>query len=145
MSRQNPLERVETLVDRVNDRVPVPDRLSGDGLGDFERPGTPATDVAESPTEYEVTVELPGFTRGDVSVRLAGQTLYVDAARGADVERSGGGVVRRDRARESQSRQITFPEPVDGDEVSATMHNGLLRITVPKAMTSSRTRDVDVS
>jgi len=110
-------------------------------LPDWELPGwitgdestgfTPLADVEETPDAYLVEVELPGISRGDIDVSLAGRTLTITAER---KERERVGVLRR-RTRVTGRLRYTVALPaIDPDaDVEAGYDDGVLTVRVPKA------------
>jgi HSP20 family molecular chaperone IbpA len=88
---------------------------------------SPSIDVRESSNVYVLVAEIPEIEAADVSVVLTGRTLNLTAGRQAAIDGSG-------RARQ-YTRTFRFPGPVMNDNTAtAHMSNGILRVTVPKAL-----------
>jgi HSP20 family protein len=77
-------------------------------------------------------VDLPGYDREGIDVRLSDRTLTVEAERSTDVEGSDERYVRRERTRESVSRTVHLPEAVEAGGTSATYEAGVLTVRLPK-------------
>ncbi|AGN01685.1 hsp20-type chaperone [Salinarchaeum sp. Harcht-Bsk1] len=92
-----------------------------------------ATDLVERDEAYVVAVDLPGFERDDVDIQVTDSTLRIDAERETEVAEEGERYVRRERQEQSAHRSIELPAEVEKDEVTATMENGVLTITLPRA------------
>ena len=95
-----------------------------------------AMDVAETDDAFVVTVDLPGFTREDVSVRMMGQTLEVSADREERHEEGDEEYIRRERHHQSVGRSVSLPDEVDPESVTARINNGVLTVTVPRSETT---------
>ncbi|MDS0241955.1 MULTISPECIES: archaeal heat shock protein Hsp14 [Haloferax] len=132
MRRTNPFDDFEELFERMSRQF--------DDMGrQFDRSGMMAQvrhemaiDVTDHDGEIVVTVDLPGYEKEDISLSVANRTLTVDATRELDEERAEGEYLRRERRHESARRTIRLPESVDEDGASASYHNGVLTVTLPK-------------
>lgn len=83
--------------------------------------------------EYVVAVDLPGFGRDDVDVRVNDDTLRVTVEREREFDEESAEYVRRERRHERAPRCIELPEQVDASSVSAKMDDGVLAVRVPRA------------
>ncbi len=129
--RTNPLEELERLFERMNRQFEEASRrMEGAAPG----PGTgPASlDLIERDGEFLVTVDLPGFERGDVDIALTDHTLRIEAEREVEIEEGDGQYIRRERRGASVRRSVQLPEEVDTGAVSARMESGVLTVTLPK-------------
>ena len=91
-----------------------------------------AIDLVDHDDEFIVTVDLPGFQRDDVELRVTDHTLRIEAEREESVEEEEGQYLRHERRHESTKRSVRLPEEVDKEGVQARMKNGVLTITLPK-------------
>lgn len=101
-------------------------------------------DVADRGEEFVVTVDLPGFEKEDIDVRLRDDRLSIDAEREEEMEEGDGEYLRRERSQRSVSRSVSLPEPVDGENVTAEYNNGVLSVTLPKMDGSEESREIDI-
>jgi HSP20 family protein len=110
------------------------------------RPGTVtmATDVKDTDDEFVVTVDVPGFERDDIDVRVADDVLRIEAEREEAEADEDEQYVRRERTARSVHRSITFPTPVETKDVDATLTNGVLSIVVPKAQPLEEGTTIDI-
>ena len=147
-SRNTFSEELEQLLDRLN-------RQFGDVSRSWE-PVTPfgrwsaaidgaAVDLLERDEEFEATVDLPGFERDDVEVRVTDHVLRVEAERDAPTGEPDEGerYLRRERRHDAVHRSIRLPDDVDADGVTAAMKNGVLTVTLPK-LEVERTHTIEV-
>jgi HSP20 family protein len=102
---------------------------------------TPAADVEETNDAYLVEVELPGVSKGDVSIEVAGRRLSVRAER---KERERVGMLRRRTRLTGQLQfEILLPGEVDTDNAEATLSDGVLQLRLPKP-SAERPRRISV-
>ena len=92
------------------------------------------TDVKETDTGYEVTMNLPGFKKEDVKGELKDGYLTIHATTNSsnDEKDSEGRYIRRERFSGSCSRSFYVGKDVTQDEIKAKFENGTLIFTVPK-------------
>lgn len=103
------------------------DRLSA-GEADWR----PPVDLRETPTEYLVSVEVPGLATGDVNVSFEDGHLTIAGVRqqrGSACEQ----YHRVERGHGSFNRTFQLPLPIDSNAITADMRDGVLTIRCPKA------------
>jgi len=106
-----------------------PFRHMGERIADWF---APRAEAKASNAHYEITMELPGVTEGDIDVSLHEGVLTVKGEKRSEREEEGEGYFFSER--EYGRFQRTFRLPVDakGDDVAADFSSGVLKITVPK-------------
>ena len=107
---------------------------------------TPLADVEETDDAYMVEIELPGVKRDDVSLEVGGRRLTVSGER---KERERIGILRRrtrtvGRFHYEVVLRARAPGDVNGDNVSASMDEGVLTVRLPKPA-SQRSRRIAIS
>ena len=134
-TRGNPFTELEQLFERMSRQFDDATHM-WESDGPLARLTTDARamaiDLVERDEEFVATVDLPGFERDDVDIRVTDHTLRIDAEREDHLDRTGERVLRHERHHESAQRSIRLPEEVDTDNVHATMNRGVLTITLPK-------------
>ena len=93
------------------------------------------TDVQERDGNYEVDIDLPGFKKDEVNIRLENGYLTVTASKGLDKDEKGdekSGYIRRERWSGSCSRSFYVGDGVKSEDVKARMEDGILHLTLPK-------------
>ena len=88
------------------------------------------TDVKELANAYELTVDLPGFDKKDITLTLEKGYLTIDAKR-EDKTVEGENFLRRER-NYTCSRSYYVGDNVDEKDVKAKYLNGTLTLTLPK-------------
>jgi HSP20 family protein len=91
----------------------------------------PAVSVYETKDEFVFQVELPGWTRDQVSINFENQTLTLSGQR--DVWHEEGRQYHRLEGFYGKfTRSFTVPGAVDADQVKAELQDGILTIHLPK-------------
>lgn len=96
----------------------------------------PAIDIIEEGSDLVVTIDLPGFAKKDINLRIVGNVLYITAKR--KQAEPLGTVYYRHRPLKIDKRvllPISFKEEEEKVEGKATYENGIvtLRIPIPKS------------
>ncbi|MFC7026690.1 Hsp20/alpha crystallin family protein [Halomicroarcula sp. GCM10025324] len=124
MSDRDPFGELERAFDLFNDQF---------GTGVASVP----TDVVDEGETFVVHADLPGFDTDDIEVQLVeDRKLTVTATASEERETHDGTYVQRERHRQSASRTVVLPEPVDESETSAAYEEGVLTVRLPKAALS---------
>ncbi len=92
------------------------------------------TDVREKDGNYELDIDLPGFKKEDVSIKLENGYLTITASKGLDKDEKDeqSGYIRKERWFGNCSRSFYVGESIQSDEIKARMEDGILHLTVPK-------------
>ncbi|RLE66307.1 MAG: hypothetical protein DRJ47_02700 [Thermoprotei archaeon] len=119
------------------------DRLFGELVSSFhetiEAKGyyEPPYDLEETDNEYIIRVDLPGFNKEEIKVKLTEDTVEVkaeksEAWKAEDKEKK---YIVKQRIYDSYKRIIKLPEKVEPDpsKIKYTFTNGVLELVVPKA------------
>ena len=112
-----------------------------------DAPGwTPPVDLYETPTEFVLTAELPGLTRDEIEIQAEDGRIAIRGARSASAGRDipCEQYHRVERGHGRFSRAFALPEPIDVDRVTADLKDGILTVSIPKAVERG-TRKISVS
>ena len=92
------------------------------------------TDVRDTGDGYELDVDLPGFRKDEVNVKLNDGYLTISAAKGLDKDDKDkkGNYIRRERYAGAMQRSF-YVGDIKGEDIRARFENGILSLTVPKA------------
>ena len=91
---------------------------------------TPLADLEETDEAYLAEIELPGVKLEDLSVEVAGHRLTVAGER---KERERVGILRRRTRTVGRFHyEVILPGEVDEEGVTASLHDGVLTVRVPK-------------
>lgn len=91
-------------------------------------------DLQDKGKSFEVTAELPGFTKDEVDIEVTGEGVTLSAAHQQSSEEGSeaSGYLARERTYSALKRTVVFPDEVDAEGASASLKDGVLRLTVPK-------------
>ena len=104
----------------------------------------PATDIKEDAAKYVILMNMPGAAKERVTIKAEDNGLTV---RTSEEEKKDGDTLKtvyRERMGGTYQREFHFEEPVDIENVSARMENGVLELTVPKKVQSTDTKMIHV-
>lgn len=92
------------------------------------------TDVRETEDTYELDIDLPGFKKDEIDVKLNNGYLTISASKGVDKDQKDkeGNYIRRERYAGSMQRSFYVGDIPSGD-VHAKYEDGILKLSVPKA------------
>lgn len=120
------LAQMEREMERLLKRFWEPE----DGL--FTTRFWPETNVVETDTGFEVTVELPGMKSEDFHVELRGGELWITGEKKEEKEEKGKTYHRVERHFGEFQRVIPLPKSADEDKVEAQYTDGVLKVVVGK-------------
>jgi HSP20 family protein len=92
----------------------------------------PNTDVTETDTNVEVSIELPGMTEDDIDISLSHDTMTIRGEKKIEHEEERKGIYMSERSYGSFMRTLPLPASVDADKADATFKNGVLTVSLPK-------------
>lgn len=93
------------------------------------------TDVRETEDSYELDIDLPGFKKDEINVKLDEGYLTISAAKGLDKDekdKKTGKYIRRERYSGCMSRSFYVGDAVKQEDVHAKFESGILQLTLPK-------------
>ena len=92
----------------------------------------PPIDLVEAEDHFVLKADLPGLSEEDVKIEVQDGTLTISGERKAEHEEREHGWYRIERSFGSFSRSLTLPEHVDASAISASFHDGVLDVRIPK-------------
>ena len=95
-------------------------------------PAWPAVNVGETKDAFVYRAEVPGLGEGDVAVQVEDGALLLRGERKVPA-REGYEPRLRERGAYAFARKLPLPGRVDAEGVTATMKDGVLTVTLPKA------------
>ncbi|PZH20799.1 heat-shock protein Hsp20 [Streptomyces sp. NTH33] len=103
---------------------------------------SPAADIRETDDAYVIEAELPGVKRDDIHIEMSEREVRIT---GEYKEQEREGVLRRSTRRTGHFEyQALLPADVKAEEVSATLDNGVLTVTAPKAE-AAKPRHIEIT
>lgn len=91
------------------------------------------TDIKDNKDNYEVLMDLPGYTKDNIEINVENGYLNIHAKiEKNDEDKEENKFVRRERYCGECSRSFYLGDDVKQDDIKASFNNGTLSITVPK-------------
>ncbi|MDT5186301.1 MAG: hypothetical protein QOJ20_2577 [Mycobacterium sp.] len=107
------------------------DRWTQQVLGTAARPAVMPMDAWREGDQFIVELDLPGIDGDSLGLDVERNVLTVHAERrGLDPDRE---MVSAERPRGVFSRQLFLGDTLDADQIQASYHDGVLRLTIPVA------------
>jgi HSP20 family molecular chaperone IbpA len=105
----------------------------------------PAVETLERDDRFVVNAEVPGVRREDLSVDINAERLTIEGERRQEAPAQGRHEYRRsERSYGRFCRVIALPAGADTDAASASLHDGMLEVTVPVARQQQERRKLDI-
>lgn len=93
-----------------------------------------AVDVSETDKIYTITAELPGVEEQNIEVNVQNGVLTIKGEKQVEKEEKGKNRYLSERSYGSFQRMFGLPKGVDDSKVEAGFHNGVLTVSIPKAV-----------
>jgi HSP20 family protein len=138
------LEKIEAIASSIREKAfnIFQSRNGGNGsdLDDWlqaecEVVWSPASELVDNGKEFTARIAVPGFEAKDIQVSAMRDALVIQAGAAHSHEGKSGNVCFCEFSGKELFRRLDLPASVDVDKVSASVDNGILQITAPKAAT----------
>ena len=136
------------MLPTINNRSLFDDFFDGffDGQEDFFRPvqykpaqahkayGLMKTDIKENEKDFEISIEMPGCKKEDVTAQIKDGYLTISATTNSEKEEKDdeGKYLRRERYSGTMSRRFFVGENMTEEDIQASFEDGILKLNVPK-------------
>lgn len=92
------------------------------------------TDIKDTDTGYELTMDIPGVKKEDVTAELRNGYLTIQASSNEENEEKDedGRYIRRERYTGCSGRSFYVGEDVAQEDIQAKFEDGTLRVLIPK-------------
>jgi len=107
----------------------------------------PASNILEKAQEYVIEILAPGLEKEDFKLQLENKVLSVSYQPKEDSNSKEQNYLLREMAIGSFTRSFTIPDTIDKEKISATYHQGVLKISVPKndAHSARLARNIEIA
>lgn len=133
------IERWHPITDLMSPRQAM-DRLFEDSfvrpsraLGALGEVAAPALDIYQTDDDVVVKAAVPGLKPEDVSIDITGDTLTIKGESKAEQEIKREDYLYQERRYGAFSRTVILPGGLRSDKAEATIDDGILTLTIPKA------------
>lgn len=89
----------------------------------------PKMDISEEEDKYFVSVDIPGLTKDDISIKAESGVIKIEGER---KEERKGKYHYAERAFGRFMRIFSLPDDVDSEQIVAKVNNGVLELQLPK-------------
>jgi len=127
---RSPFQELERMSQQMENFI---SSASGSGLPSLHAGVFPSTNLTEDQDHYYIRAELPGISADDLDIQATGNNLSISGERKIEAEKDSVRYHRKEREAGKFSRVISLPGDIDVDGVSASLDNGILKVSVPKA------------
>ena len=96
--------------------------------------------ITESDDTLAVEAEVPGFSPNELEVSIEARRLTISGKKESREERKKGKTIYREECSNEILKIVDLPAEVDATKASATLKNGVLELSLPKAAQAKGTR-----
>lgn len=93
----------------------------------------PAIDMYQTPKEVVVKVQVPGIKLEDIDVHITGDGLTIKGERKSEKETKREDYYYQEQRYGSFTRYVSLPDGLATDKAEASLEDGVLTLTIPKA------------
>jgi len=104
----------------------------------------PAMDIYQTDKEVVAEFNLPGLNPDQVNISIKNQILTVKGEKEEKEEEKKKDYWRKEIRRGSFERMVKLPVEVDEDKVEASYEKGILKIVMPKKVSSSSEKKIKI-
>jgi len=103
------------------------------------------SNVSENDNEYAIEISAPGLKKEDIKIELENDILKISSEVEDDKEEKNDGYYRREFHKSNFERNFTIPKSVNREEISASMTDGILTVSIPKIKEEKKTESIKIS
>jgi HSP20 family protein len=105
---------------------------------------TPDVEMFEKDNTLYVRADVPGLKKEDITVEMTDDHLVLRGERKHEKEEKGEGFYRAERSYGSFYRALPLPDGVKMEHAKATVHDGVLEVTMPVAKVEEKKRWLEI-
>ncbi|XXG45126.1 hypothetical protein AAC387_Pa02g0293 [Persea americana] len=109
-----------------------------EGGGGYRRGRTP-WEIKEGENEYKMQFDMPGMTKKDVRVWVEEKMLVIKVEKQAGEEEEWS-----PKSYGRYSNRIALPENIEMEKIKTEVKDGVLYLTIPKAITPNKVLNINV-
>ena len=100
-------------------------------------------DIYEKDGNYNLELDMPGFTKDDIDIEFNKGTLTISAEKNGENEEKNKNFIRQERFYGSMERKF-YVGDIDESKVSAEFKDGVLKVVVPEENTTKSDRVIEI-
>lgn len=112
---------------------------------ELPRMWTPEVEVSTKNNELLVKVDVPGMKKEEMTIEVVENVLVVRGERKQEKEEKKEGFFRTERTYGSFYRSLPLPEGANPELAKATMHDGVLEVTMPMVKVEEKVRKLEIT
>lgn len=97
-----------------------------------KRFSVPSVNIVEGNDDYRIEVAAPGLNKNDFKINVENNMLTISSEKEIKDEKKDENIVRREFSYSSFSRSFALPEGSEQEKISASYHEGILNVIIPK-------------
>jgi HSP20 family protein len=105
----------------------------------------PKVNISENKSGYNLEVAAPGLHKKDFQIEVNGNVLTISGKKEENKEEKEEKFTRKEYNYSSFSRSFTLPEEVQSDKIEATYDGGILKLSMPKSDTDSKSKQKTIA
>jgi HSP20 family protein len=91
-------------------------------------------DIIDEGDKYLVKLEMPGVKKDEINLNVSDNSIEISAQHKEEEEEKKKNYLRKERSEISYYRTLPLPEKVLSDKTEAKLTDGILNVTIPKAV-----------
>jgi HSP20 family protein len=127
------LEEMKKIQARMSEIMAEPDVIETEVM-------VPLADIKETNDAIIVIMDIPGVDKKDVEISVSDNELRMVAKRKVEKEIDEKGYYKHERSIVRFERMVKLPIDVKSEEAKARLDDGVLEVTIPKVVVTSRKR-----
>ncbi len=128
--RWNPVNDILTIQEKVNKLFEEDNQTTSNAF-------TPLVDIIETHNDIKLIIEVPGIKEKDIDIQITDGSVVVKGERVFDEDANKENYCKLERQYGSFNLSFAVPPNISSPAVSATLKDGLLRITLRKKVEPS--------
>jgi HSP20 family protein len=128
---------LDTMFDRFGFERPVFENMSA--------MWTPEMEIITSENELLVKIDVPGMKKEEITLEVTEDHLVLRGERKHETEEKTEGFFKTERTYGSFYRSVPLPEGVKSELAKATMHDGVLEISMPMTKVEEKSRKLEIA
>jgi HSP20 family protein len=106
---------------------------------------TPELETLATDNTFLVKVDVPGLKKEEITLEITDEQLTLKGERKQEKEEKKEGAYRTERTYGSFYRVVPLPEGVKPELAKATMHDGVLEITMPLTKIEEKSKKLEIT
>ncbi|MBI5146214.1 MAG: Hsp20/alpha crystallin family protein [Thaumarchaeota archaeon] len=91
-------------------------------------------DIIDEGDKYLIKLEIPGVKKDEINLNVSDNSIEISAQHKEEEEEKKKNYLRKERSEISYYRTLPLPEKVLSDKTQAKLTDGILNVTIPKAV-----------